>query len=101
MPRKFNGNGNGPTAHNAPAATVANTDKPKKVWDCYLSTEAKEGEENGELIGAFEIKGGVSKGGKPYLCLSGFSKQHGPISIFLSKQADKLIDKMVEAGYLK
>ncbi len=100
MPRKFNANGNGPTAHNAPA-TAATTDKPKKVWDCYLATEAKEGEESGELLGAFEIKGGVSKAGKPYLCLSGFSKQHGPMNIFLSKNADKLIDTMVAAGYLK
>jgi hypothetical protein len=103
MPRKFTGNGNAPTSHNdVPAAA------PKKEWDCYLTTEAAEGAERGDLLGAFTIKGGVSKGGKPYLCLSGYSKSlNKGLSIFFSdkdgggKNIDKLIDKMVEAGYLK
>jgi hypothetical protein len=96
MARQFKSNGNGPTKDNTPET------KAKKQWQYYLNTNPKEGES--EMIGAFEVRGGFTKKGdeeKPYVVLSGFSKQHGPISIFLQHNVNALMDALEAAGYLK
>ena len=74
----------------------------KKVWDLYLNTDTKEGEDknNSKLIAAFQVKAGRSKKDqKPYLFLSGFSKEMGGVNVALTHKVDFLIEKMIEAGF--
>ena len=90
-------------AHEAGASVAAPTsDKPKKVWDCYLNTEVGIGQsrEESKMLGAFEFKAGRSKkDNTPYFFLSGYSKEQGGMSIGLTKKVDVLIAKLVDAGF--
>jgi hypothetical protein len=84
------------------AAAQEEAPREKKVWDLYLNTDTKEGEDktNSKLVAAFQVKAGRSKKDqKPYLFLSGFSKEIGGVNVALTHKVDYIIDKMIEAGF--
>ena len=84
------------------AAAADNAPKAKKVWDCYLNTDKGYGDsvKESELVAAFEIKAGKSKKDQTsYFMLTGFSKELGGVNIGLTKQVDKIIERLVDAGF--
>jgi hypothetical protein len=80
--------------------------KPKEIkeWLFYMNTTIpKDGnKEDSRLVAAFDkIRGGITQEGKPYLFLSGFSKELGSgVSINLGYNIDKLLMAMEDAGFL-
>lgn len=101
-PRQYKSNNAGENELKAHAAENSGTAKAKKQWDVFANTDVgKDGKrEDSKMVAAFQIRGGKSgNGDKPYLFLSGFSKEIGSgLSISLTTKAEKLVNAMIDAG---
>jgi hypothetical protein len=79
--------------------------KERQPDDVYMFTEPEEGSnEESKLLCGFKIRGGIGKNsGKPYLFMSGYSKEFGRVNINLitkNEPQKKLIEALAAAGLI-